>query len=428
LAPPSSPRPPPSAGPRAMEAPPSQPSAPRRRALLGPGWIVAAAFLGPGTVTTATLAGARFGTALLWALLFSTLATLVLQEMAARLGLVTGQGLGEAIRGRFRGASRGAAVALVVVAVAGGNAAYQTGNLLGGGLGLQGLAGGDVRLWVALLGAVAFLLLATGSYRLVERVMAGMVGVMSLVFLATAAVLLPQAGEWWRGLIVPGLPDGSLLVAVGLVGTTVVPYNLFLHATAVGQRYRGGPGDLPAARREMLLSIGLGGAVSMAVLLTAAATLGGGDGEITGAAGMARSLEPLLGRWAGAFFATGLFAAGMTSAVTAPLAAAWATAGALGWPRDLRDPRLRAVWGGVLGVGTMLGVLGIRPVPAILFAQAANGVLLPAVAVFLLVAVNDRGLMGERRNRWASNLAGGAVVLVATLLGARALLTVAGLL
>ncbi|HSG49638.1 MAG TPA: Nramp family divalent metal transporter [Longimicrobiales bacterium] len=410
-----------------MSEPTGVPSRPPLRSAVGPGWIVAAAFLGPGTVTTATLAGARFGTVLLWALVFSTLATMALQEMAARLGLVTGSGLGEAIRGRFTGAARWAAAALVVGAIAGGNAAYQTGNLLGGSLGLEGIVGGDVRLWVVILGVAAFALLWSGSYRLVERFMAGMVGLMSLVFLATAIRLLPQAGPWVRDLFVPGLPDGSLLVAVGLIGTTVVPYNLFLHASAVGERYTRGEADLPSARTELVLSIGVGGMVSMAVLLTAAATLGGSSGEITSAADMAQSLEPILGRWAGAFFAAGLFAAGMTSAVTAPLAAAYATAGALGWPRKLTDPRLRMVWGGVLGIGVLLGVLGVRPVPAILFAQAANGILLPAVAVFLLVAVNDAALMKGRQNRWASNLVGGTVVLVATLLGVRALLSVAGL-
>ena len=351
---------------------------------------------------------------------------MALQEMAARLGLVTGAGLGEAIRGRFQGPARWFAAGLVVAAIAGGNAAYQTGNLLGGSLGLEGIVGGDVRLWVLILGVLAFALLWSGSYRLVERFMAVMVGVMSLVFLATAMRLLPEAGPWLADLLVPSLPGESLLVAVGLVGTTVVPYNLFLHASAVGERYSGGEADLPSARTELVLSIGVGGVVSMAVLFTAATTLGGAGGEISSAADMARSLEPILGRWAGAFFATGLFAAGMTSAVTAPLAAAYATAGALGWPRKLTDPRLRAVWGGVLGVGVLLGVLGVRPVPAILFAQAANGILLPAVAVFLLMAVNDRRLMGNRRNRAASNLVGAVVVLVATLLGARALLSVMG--
>jgi Mn2+/Fe2+ NRAMP family transporter len=387
---------------------------------------VAAAFLGPGTITTATRAGAGFGTALLWALLFSTVATLVLQEMAARLGLMTGRGLGEALRDRFRGAARTVVVVMVVAAIAGGNTAYQAGNLLGGALGLEGIAGGDIRLWVALLGGLAAVLLWSGSYLAVERFMIAMVGLMSVVFLVTALRVVPGNAGWLRDLFVPSTPDGSLLLAVALIGTTVVPYNLFLHASAVGERFQGGEADLPAARRDLGLSIAVGGAVSMAVVMTAAFTMEPGSG-VESAADMARALEPVLGSWARVFFAAGLFAAGMTSAVTAPLAAAWATAGAMGWPRDLKDPRIRGVWGAVLGVGVLIGLLGVRPVPAIVFAQAANGILLPAIAVFLLLAVNDARIMGRRVNGWVSNLVGGAVVLVATGLGLRAILSVLGL-
>src|SRR5690606_19871222 len=124
-------------------------------------------------------------------------------------------------------------------------------------------------------------------------------------------------------------------------------------------------------------------------VVTSAGVLSQGGGSVTGAADMAEQLEPLLGRWARLFFATGLLAAGLTSSITAPLAAAYAAAGALGWPRDLRDRRLRMVWGAVILTGVAFALSGVRPVPAILFAQVANGVLLPAIAVFLLLAAND---------------------------------------
>ena len=393
----------------------------------GPGWMVAAAFVGPGTVTTATLAGASFGASLLWALLFSTLATLALQEMSARLGVVTGAGLGEAIRGRFVGTmGRVAAVLLVVSAITFGNAAYQTGNILGASLGLGGLFGGSAKLWAVLVGGLAAGLLWTASYRLVERVMVVLVGLMSLTFLGTAVMVRPDLGSMLSGMFVPSLPPGSILVVVGLVGTTVVPYNLFLHASAAAEHWSGEE-FLPAARRDLLISITLGGLVSMAILITSAGTLHGSGVEVVNAADMAQQLEPLLGRWAHSFFGLGLFAAGMTSAVTAPLAAAYATAGALGWESDLRSPRMRAVWSLVLLAGLSLALAGVRPVPAILFAQAANGVLLPAVAVFLLLTMNDRNRLGRHVNGWKANLVGAIVLLVAALLGARALLTVAGI-
>lgn len=386
---------------------------------VGPGALVAAAFLGPGTITTATLAGARFGTALLWALGFSVVATLVLQEMAARLGLITGQGLGEAVRARFRSrAGRWGAALLVLSAIVLGNAAYETGNLLGGALGARELAGGGpVRLWAPGLAAVAFALLWTGSYRIVERALVGLVAVMGVVFFVTAAVLLPPVGEVVRGLLVPGLPDeASLLVAVGLVGTTVVPYNLFLHASAVRERWSDAA-SLPAARTDSAVAIVLGGAASMAVVVTAAGAAGG---DISDAADMAVQLEPILGSWARIFFSAGLLAAGLTSAVTAPLAAAWAAAGVLGWEADLRSRRVRAVWIVVLASGAVFSAAGVRPVPAILFAQVANGILLPAVAGFLLLVANDGDRMGRWRNGPALNLAGAVVLLVTVVLGARA--------
>lgn len=396
----------------------------------GPGWLVAAAFIGPGTVTTATVAGARFGTALLWALVFSTLATIVLQEMSARLGLISGAGLGEAIRRRFAGGpARAVAVGLVVSAIGVGNAAYQTGNLLGAGLGLEGALGGDVRMWALLVSACAAALLLRGSYRLLQWVLGAMVAVMSAGFLATALAVLPPFPELLSGSLVPRLPEGSVLLALGLVGTTVVPYNLFLHAAAVRERWSD-EADLPAVRRDLLLSIAVGGAVSGAVLVTAAGTLGatGGGEAVASASDMARALEPVLGDWARVLFAAGLFAAGMTSSVTAPLAAGWALAGALGWRADLRSPGVRAVWATVLLVGTGFALSGVRPVPAILFAQAANGLLLPAVAVFLLVAVNDSRIMGEYRNGSLSNLVGFLVVAVTLVLGGRGLLQAFGVL
>lgn len=383
---------------------------------IGPGAVVTAAFIGPGTVTTATLAGAGFGYALLWALTFSTLATLALQEMSARLGLVTGAGLGEAIREQFRGGARLLAVVLVIAAIAIGNAAYETGNLLGAGLGLSGAAGGTTRTWGLVIAALAFGLLWTGRYRAIERAMIAMVVLMSIVFLATAIVSRPPILEILRGMFVPSLPHGrALVVTVGLIGTTVVPYNLFLHAAAVRERWTG-PEDLPVARVDLSVAIILGGFVSMAIVATSAAALGGNGAQISSAADMASQLEPLLGAWARVFFSAGLFAAGMTSAITAPLAAAYAAAGALGWNRDLRDRRLRAVWMLVLLTGAAFTATGVRPVPAILFAQVANGVLLPAIAIFLLFAVNSPR-MGRYRNGVKANAAGGIVVLVAIGLG-----------
>jgi Mn2+/Fe2+ NRAMP family transporter len=385
---------------------------------IGPGALVAAAFIGPGTVTTATLAGAAFGYELLWALAFSTIATIALQEMAARLGVVGRSGVGEALRRRLGGAARVLAVALVIGALVAGNAAYETGNLLGAGLGLEGWVGRPSRLYAPAVGALAFGLLWIGRYRVLERALVWLVALMGLFFVATAVALRPEVGALARGLVRPSFPDGSGHLVLALVGTTVVPYNLFLHAAAASRRWSRAE-DLAEARWDTALSVGLGGVISAAIVVAAAALPTGV--ELRSAAEMATALEPTLGRWAGAFFSLGLFAAGLSSAVTAPWAAAYATAGALGWGGDLRARGPRAVWGLVLGAGVAFALSGPAPVPAIVFAQAANGVLLPVIVAFLLWAVNDRTLLGRHANGWGANLVGGAVFAVAFALGVRSL-------
>lgn len=395
----------------------------RRRVRIGPGALVAAAFIGPGTVTTCTLAGVRAGTTLLWALAFATIGTMVLQEMAARLGTVTGSGLGDALRRRVTSPfARGAMLTLVVLAIGGGNAAYQTGNLLGAALGLDIAFGAGPRVWATIVAVCASALLITGRYRVIERVLVTLVIGMSVLFVATALAVSPDWGAILRDLLHPQLPEGTALVALGLIGTTIVPYNLFLHASASAERFtEGEPSErLRDARVDLSVAIGLGGLVSMCIVIAAAAA-GAQGASVDSAGSMAAQLAPLLGQWATIVFAMGLFAAGMTSAVTAPMAAAWAVAGAMGWPRDLADRRLRAVWMSVIAIGVLVALTGVQPVSAILTAQAANGLLLPIVAAFLLYVMNDRAALGDSTNGPIANVAGGIVVAVTLTLGARAL-------
>jgi manganese transport protein len=406
----------------------------RRLRNLGPGLLVTAAFIGPGTVTTASVAGASTGYALLWALIFAIFATIVLQEMSARLGVVSREGLGEALRTTFDNPLiKFAAILLVVAAIAFGNAAFQTGNITGAALGLETLSGVSPQTWAIIVGIVAFVLLASGAYRFIERALVALVIVMSLVFIVTAIIVIRpgDVGNILAGAFVPSISPGTLVTVVALIGTTVVPYNLFLHASSVQEKW---PESVPTrealveSRFDTTISIVLGGLITAAILVTGAAAFFGTGTEIQSAGQMAEQLEPLLGPTAKYFFAIGLLAAGFTSAITAPLAAAYATSGALGWERNLRSWKFRAVWFIVLVFGTIFAVLGTNPVAAIVFAQAANGVLLPLVAVFLLFAVNRSDLMGEHRNGTITNILGGIVVLIAAGIGLRLILTALGVL
>ncbi|MTI70457.1 MAG: divalent metal cation transporter [Firmicutes bacterium] len=394
---------------------------------MGPAAIVTAAFIGPGTVTTASMAGANFGYALIWAMVFSIFATIVLQEMAARLGIVTRFGLGEALRDQFENpVARFISIFLVVSAIGVGCAAYETGNILGGALGLEAITGISMNVWGPVMGIGAFILLYTGSYKIVEKVLIGLVVAMSLVFITTAIIVGPEWGEILKGMFVPSVPEGSTMFILALIGTTVVPYNLFLHASAVQERWKDASG-LKESRTDILFSIILGGLITLSVIITASAAFFSSGVGIGSAGDMAVQLEPLLGKWAKYFFAFGLFSAGLTSSITAPLAAAYATAGALGFSRDFKDKRFKAIWMIVLLIGIIFSAIGLKPIAAIIFAQAANGILLPIVAIFLLYIMNNKERLGEYVNGKVTNILGGIVVLVAVFLGIKSLLSVMGI-
>lgn len=396
---------------------------------MGPGLLVTAAFIGPGTVTTATLAGASFGFALLWAVVFSAAATLILQEMSARIGLVARMGPAEALRVSIENPMlRGFALVLVILAIGFGNAAFQTGNITGAAIGLEAAAGGSSRLWSILIGASAGVMLFFGTYRHIERLLIVLVVLMSAAFITTAWIARPPIHSLLDGLI-PRIPDGSMLTVIALIGTTVVPYNLFLHAGAVQVKW---PAHVPLreslsqARWDAGLSIGIGGLVTFSIVLTAASFFAQGT-TIESASRMADQLVPHLGSGARYLFLAGLTAAGLTSAVTAPLAAAYATCGALGRPADLTSTSFRAIWFAVLVIGTILASLGQNPIQAIRFAQAFNGLLLPIVAVFLLYVMNRRRLLGEHTNGPLANVLGAIVVLVTAAFGLRQIAMALGL-
>ena len=211
------------------------------------------------------MAGAGFGYALLWALVFSVVATAVLQEMSARLGLVTRRGLSEAIRETFAGRWYGTAAVLLVVAAVGlGNAAYEAGNITGAALGLQGISGVPGWVWSLAVGVSSGLLLASGRYSLIEHVLVALVLLMSAVFLLTFLMVKPPLATLLTGMFQPSLPTGSLLTAIALIGTTVVPYNLFLHSSAVQEKWGADQplaSSLRDARRDTGFSIGLGAKV-----------------------------------------------------------------------------------------------------------------------------------------------------------------------
>lgn len=396
---------------------------------IGPGTLVAAAFIGPGTVTICTLAGVNFGFHLLWAMLLSIIATIVLQEMAARLGVVSQRGLSEVIKSELKHPFvNGFMMLLILSAIVIGNAAYEAGNISGGILGLETITGKlessflgfDINLLSIVIGVIAFVLLYVGNYKFLERILVGLVLIMSLSFLITAIATKPNILELLKGLFIPRSPEGSLLTIVGLIGTTVVPYNLFLHASLVKEKWNG-KNDLKSAQKDTVVSIILGGLVSIAIIVSAASV---NSTEILNASDLAKSLTPLYGQWATYFLGIGLFAAGITSAITAPLAAAYVVKGCFGWKSDLKSKRFRGVWLFVLLLGIVFSSFGIKPITIIQFAQVANGILLPVIAGVLLWVVNRKSVLGDYINTKFQNAIGVFIVIITIFLGIKGIFKV----
>ncbi|WP_422344072.1 Nramp family divalent metal transporter [Parasphingorhabdus sp.] len=388
----------------------------------GPGMMVSAAFIGPGTVTACTLAGANFGFALIWALAFATVTTIILQSIAVRVALVSRMGLAEAMMQTIASPPlRWFAALLLIAALALGNAAYEAGNISGALLGLEALNSGFSDSRTLVICAIALLaggLILLSKPRWVERILIAMVLFMCLSFLLTFLITRPDIGAILNGFI-PRIPEQGLLTAIALIGTTIVPYNLFLHAASVRERWKE-ESDLAEAQTDSAFSIGLGGLVSVTILATAAASLFGTGTEISSAVDMAQQLNPLFGSFASMTLGAGLFAAGLTSAITAPLATGYIVQEIFGKANDKasRTPfRIGALL--VILSGTFGALLNYKPVEIIFVAQIANGLLLPIIAFFLIKLANDSALLGRHINGWKGNIAGAIILIVTSMLGVR---------
>ena len=384
----------------------------------GPGMLVAAAFIGPGTVTTASIAGANFGFVLMWALLLSIIVTFVLQEMSSRLGIVSGLGLSEALRSSINNHFLKAFLMILIVSALGiGNAAFEVGNITGAAIGLSQISNLSISSSVLIVGILVLILLGTRIFKMLEQILTVLVVIMSLLFLLTMITIEIDYSKLLRGLLIPNATPSSLLTIMALIGTTVVPYNLFLHADASKRKWKDQEVTqaLNNSRVDTAISIGLGGLITLAIMSTSAVAFFGSSMEIS-SENLARQLEPILGSYSSYIFNFGLFVAGITSAVTAPLAASIAVTEALGWKNDPSSFRFKLVWIIILLIGVLFAYFGTKPLQAILFAQATNALLLPFLALFLFYVVNNSPLMGSHKNTITINMIALIIIMAVVLL------------
>lgn len=376
--------------------------------------VISAAFIGPGTVTTAASSGAGFGYTLIWTLIFSAAACYVLQEASARITAVTGMNLGEAMQQEYQNTAAGKWIIwLTLLAILSGCVAFETGNILGAVAGIT-LIHDEIPVPAVVIGTglISAMLLWKGTIKQIAATLGVIVAIMGFCFAITAILIPHDLFSMANTGLIPTIPAGAEILVLGLIGTTVVPYNIFLGS---GLKHAQNPSEM---KLSMGIAIGLGGLISIAILLTGTAIVG----EFTFEA-LADALTNRLGGWALWLLGIGLFGAGLSSTLTAALAASITAKSLLVKPDQKHfwaetGVRFRLVWMFVLLTGLTFGLLQVQPVPAIILAQALNGIILPIVAVILFLLLNNNNVLPRsHQNGTVYNIITALVVYLTILIG-----------
>src|SRR5947209_7393049 len=385
---------------------------------LGPGLIAANAGNDAGGIATYASDGARYGYGLLWVMIPITVSLVVVQEMAARMGAVTGKGLAELIREQF--GVRWSAVASVAFLLT--SIGICTSDFVGTGAAL-GLAGVPAQVSVPLAAIAIWALVVRGSYKVAERIFLAM----TIPFLAypVAAILAhPHWGEVARQSVAPSIHLSStyILLFIATAGTTITPYmQLYLQSAVVERGI--GPERLGAERAEVISGSLFANLIAAFIIIATGATLFlHGRHDVGTAADAARALKPFAGQYAELLFGIGLLGASLLAAAVLPVTGAYVIAEALGYEKGTsRDPREAPVFVGaitvIIAVSALVAMIpGIPVIGLLVGVQIVNGALLPIVLVFIWRLARNRELLGEHRNRRGFDLlAAGTVLWTSTL-------------
>ncbi len=374
--------------------------------VLGPGIITATVDNDAGGIYTYSVAGAHFGYALLWTLLPITVALVVVQEMSARMGVVTGKGLADLIREEYGFRTTFLLMVLLLVTNFSNTMAEFAG--LASGMSVFGISR-----WAAIpLGALlVWLLVVKGTYRLVEKVFL-LACAFYVAYLISGFLSRPSWTGAFIGTVKPtfNLQSGMLYMIIGLVGTTIAPWMQFYLQSAMVEKgiklrhYR-------LSRLDVIFGCFVTSLVAFFIIVSCAATIyESGHRQVRDAGDAAMALGPLAGRAASGLFAFGLVNASLFSACILPLSTAYCVCEGLGFESGINKrvheaPTFYGLYTGLIAVGAIAVLLlsEARQIPIILLSQVANGILLPLVLIFMLRLCNREDLMGEHRNSRSFN-------------------------
>ena len=395
---------------------------------IGPGFIITSAFIGPGTITLCTLSSIDYGYSLIWCIVFSIIATSYLQELSARIGVISRLGLGDIFKSGSNNFIKNIFFVFVFMSLFIGNSAYESGNISGTVMGIETFTGSgmveilgiEINLLSILISLVLISIIMYGSYNLFEKALISLVFIMSITFIVTAILSKPDLGEIFNGLV-PRINDGNFIYVIGLIGTTVVPYNLFLHSYVAKKKWKSEK-EYKSSVIDTCLSIFIGGVISTAIIITSAGARGLIDGnEVKNAIDIGRQLSPFLGEFSKYFISIGLLSAGITSSITAPVATSYALSSIFNYKPEWKDKSFKLVSVVVVVIGTVSSSISYNPIYIIKLAQFINGLFLPVIGLSLLWAVNQSTFLGKNVNTKSYNGIGILIIILSFLISLRSL-------
>lgn len=374
---------------------------------LGPAFIVSVAYMDPGNFGTNISGGSQFGYNLLWVILWSNLMAIFVQILSAKLGIATGINLPEHCGRIFSRKVNWSFWSVATVAAM----ATDLAEFLGGVLGFNLLFGIPLMWAAALTGIITYVICHLQKYgqKLVERIITGMVAIISIAYVWEMFIANPDWSQVAYHTAVPMLTQNSILVAVGMLGATVMPHVIYLHSQLVQTRRTNSQDDckhhFKMAKLEVFIAMNMAFVVNAAMVVVSAAVFNGNGLEVDGIEQAYLTLQPLMGNMAAGAFGIALLASGLSSSTVGTMAGEVILKGFLGF--DIRASIRRLV--------TMLPALGIlmsgvNPIEALVYSQVVLSFALPAAIIPLMIITNKTNIMGSFKNSRLTNILGWTIV------------------
>ena len=381
--------------------------------VLGPGIITANVDNDAGGIATYSVAGAHFGYSLLWTLIPITIALIVVQEMVARMGVVTGKTLADLIRENF-GVKATFFLMLSLLLADMGNTVAE----FAGWASSMEIFGVSKYVSVPIGAFAVWLLVVKGTYRFVERIFL-IACTVFLTYVVSAYLVHPPWGQIMLETVKPSFDFKVpyLLMLIGIVGTTIAPWMQFYLQSAVVEKNIKVE-NYGASRMDVIVGCFMTDAIAFFIIVSCAATMYAGGIRITDAKDAAVALAPLAGRYASILFAIGLANASLFAASILPLATAYYVCEGMGWESGVDKnfktaPQFMWLYTGIIAIGALIILIPNAPlIPIMLISQVVNGVMLPFVLIFMLLLINNKGIMGDFTNSKTFNIIAWATVVI----------------